>query len=172
MPTFLGRFRSLVTRLEMHHLTMRTRNCCVLMQFCPLNPNAFLSYRTSKQSRCMSGLLASNWQAWAFAGSRCARSTRSPTPKRKRLSKKLRRRGSRRSAGTCPGQAAGGVVSLRGPSGQDEARVGQQGTLTRIWAARAPRAIPATPGPISSAPCAPNVVPPRRWSCPMPTPRR
>ena len=54
--------------------------------------------------------VASSWQDWAFAGSRCDRSTRSPIPRPRRRSKKLRRNGSRRPAGTRPGQTLGGVV--------------------------------------------------------------
>ncbi|MEI4235472.1 transposase, partial [Roseovarius sp. D22-M7] len=42
-------------------------------------------------------------------------------------------------AGARPGQTPGDVVSLRGPADRDEARVGQQGTLTRIRAPRGTR---------------------------------
>ena len=59
---------------------------------------------------------------------------------------------------------------------QDEARVGQQGTLTRIWARRGarPRA-PATPainGRICSVRSAPHSESRQGWSCPSSTPRR
>ena len=59
---------------------------------------------------------------------------------------------------------------------QDEARVGQQGTLTRVWRSAAPaparRGTPATTGPTSSARSAPNAAPPPAWCSPSPTPRR
>ena len=67
--------------------------------------------------------------------------------------------------------------TVRGTGFPANARVGQQGTLTRIWAERgtrprAPRAIPATNGPTFSAPPARSGGRPPRWSCPMSTPRR
>ena len=59
---------------------------------------------------------------------------------------------------------------------QDEARVGQQGTLTRVWARRGTRpragATPDTNGPTSSAPSAPSAPPAPPWSCPSPNTRR
>ena len=58
---------------------------------------------------------------------------------------------------------------------QDEARIGQQGTLTRIWpprvAARRRRAISGTLGPTCSAQSAPPAAPARVWSCRSPTVR-
>ena len=70
--------------------------------------------------------------ARAFAGCRCARSTPSRMPPPRRRIKKLRRSG----AAAIPEHARGKPLELWW---QDEARVGQQGTLTRIWAARGSR---------------------------------
>jgi transposase len=59
--------------------------------------------------------------------------------------KKLCRDSSRRPPGTRPGQTFGGVVprvrhgAATGPRPMADARVGQQGTLTRIWAGRGTR---------------------------------
>ena len=110
-------------------------------------------------SRCMSGPWASYWQAWDFAGSRCAAEAgkrptgavpdpphhpksdaqaqeafkktsppRVPTPCRKRRRASPWRSASRRS----PGAAIG-------PRPMADARVGRQGTLTRIRAERGTR---------------------------------
>ena len=58
----------------------------------------------------------------------------------------------------------------------DEARVGQQGTLTRVWAKRGSRprarATDATSGPICSGRSARSAAPVRRSSCRASTPRR
>jgi Winged helix-turn helix len=58
---------------------------------------------------------------------------------------------------------------------QDEARVGQQGTLTRVWAKRGSRprrVISAANGPTYSALSALVAISARLWCCLMPTPRR
>ena len=88
--------------------------------------------KSASASPCMSELLANNWQAWAFGVCRRARSIRNPTRMHRRLLKKLRRRGRSSLAGTARSKPL--EIWF-----QDEARVGQQGTLTRIWAERGTR---------------------------------
>jgi hypothetical protein len=63
-----------------------------------------------------------------------------------------------------------------GPRPMADARVGPQGTLTRIWALRgtrprAPRDTRYTWAYIFGAVCALGSAQPPRWSCPMPTRR-
>ena len=124
--------------------------------------------RTGSGSSCASG----RSKDVASLGCRrppCARESRGPTLPPRNALKKFPRGGSRRAPRGGPRQAAGNIDSGRG-------QVGQQGTLTRVWAKRGtrPRARrePATSGPTSSARSAPSAAPRRVLSCPSPTPPR
>ena len=98
------------------------------------------------------------------------------------IQKKRPRSRSGGSPGAGTGQAAGNLVSrvshgaTIGPRPMANARVGQQGTLTRVWARRGtrPRAVRDTrsPGPTCSAPSAPHVRSRRASSCPAPPRQR
>ena len=88
----------------------------------------------------------SNWRHSVFGGCPCARSTRSRTRRRRWRSNKLPRSGRGSDPGAGTRQAAGDL--FQGKPDQKtvprtvfpaNARVGQQGTLTRIWARRGTR---------------------------------
>jgi hypothetical protein len=64
---------------------------------------------------------------WSFAAYRCARGIRRPTLRRKRRIKNF----AEQVAAVIPAHARGRPIELWW---QDEARVGQQGSLTYIWA--------------------------------------
>ena len=85
-----------------------------------------------------SAALAPCCTGWAFAGSLPACAIPATTHRRRRLSGQLRQ--PRREA-ALPEAARGKPLEV---CWQDEARIGQQGTLTRVWAER------------SSRPCAPR----------------
>lgn len=90
-------------------------------------------------------------------------------PEAQEAFKKLCRGGSSRSSRDCEGKPL--EVWF-----QDEARVGQQGTLARVWAKRGRvhgrRATPATSGPTFLARSARTGAWPRASSCPSRTPPR
>ena len=88
--------------------------------------------RRPSGSRCTSAPWASIWRRSAIAGSRCVRAIRRPTRGPGGFQKSLRRSGSGGAPRARQGQAARDLVPGRGP-------VGQQGTLTRIWAKRGSR---------------------------------
>jgi len=96
-------------------------------------------------SRCMSAPSASIWRALAIAASRCARSTQRAIRARRQRSRKLPRSGSGGDPRGRAGQAARTLVprvrhgAATGPRPMADARVGQQGTLTRVWARRGTR---------------------------------
>jgi len=98
------------------------------------------------------------------------RDTPATMPKPRWHTKKLRRPG----PAAIPPQARGKPVELWW---QDEARIGQQGTLTRVWAAkgrpvRRRLAISATLRPICSAPFARRAASAPPWCCRSPTATR
>jgi len=134
---------------------------------------------------CTSARLANNWPGSDFGDFRCARSTRSPIRRRKtRLNK--RRHKSRR--GIAKGRARQAAHDRDEVWFRDEARVGQQGTRTRVradlradlWAdrgtrPRAPRDTRYRSACISGAVCpdrAPTAARPQHLSCRRSTRRR
>jgi hypothetical protein len=71
-------------------------------------------------------------QSSVFAASRCARVIRKPTKRLRRHSKNF----AATVAAALPGHAQSKPIEIWF---QDEARIGQQGTLTRVWARRGSR---------------------------------